>query len=319
MRWNHIKTVMIIILLIVNIWLIYLIAGRYMTREFLDGDVIRDTIEILGRSNVYISEDQIDVRKRDADIYTALRGENYFTDVVACFTDSSVDEMLPTPGGMRLVAESGDSFLLGEDFSVTYYAAEWDRTALSELCARAAAEGERISPDGFAFGRAKREIRRLLEGGVSAAGVVSVSHMRAEITEVRHFDGYYLVQCRQTLDGMPLGTNAVSCLCDEKGNMFRLDGVWSFCPPTGSYSAQLYDQINILFIEKAVLDELRDAGAQDGGIHLDSLRLCYVINTAEDGEGGTRVFYSPAWQISYTDGSERIYSAVTGELVDSPA
>lgn len=46
---------------------------------------------------------------------------------------------------------------------------------------------------------------------------------------------------------------------------------------------------------------------------LENLSLCYILNTASDDDGRSMVYYSPAWHIRYTDGTEHLYSAVTGE------
>ncbi len=316
MRWNHIKTVMIVILIGVNLWLLYLILGQYFTREYLDADVVEDTVRILARSDIHIAVDQISTKKEDADIYEAVRGEDYFLSAAECFTDSPINEMLPTPNGMRLTADNGDSILIGENFEVAFLAAGQSRADMEKLSARILAEGSAVSADAFSFRRAKREIIRLLEKEISVPGAAAVAHTRPAVREVLAYDGYYLVRCQQVLGERELSADGIVCLCDTNGKILWLDGVWSFLMLTHNYSAQFYDRINILFIEKTAIDEMRVSGEIDAGMYVDSLTLNYVMNTASDKSGTeVRVFFSPAWRIRYTDGTERVYSAVTGEPV----
>lgn len=66
-------------------------------------------------------------------------------------------------------------------------------------------------------------------------------------------------------------------------------------------------------MEKAALADLRTSGEVEGAMTLENLSLCYILNTASDDDGRSMVYYSPAWHIRYTDGTEHLYSAVTGE------
>ena len=71
MRWQHIKTVMIAILLVVNLWLGGLLINRNLTQNYLDKDVLQNTVEILGRDGILLSVDQLDAGRRTADLFSA--------------------------------------------------------------------------------------------------------------------------------------------------------------------------------------------------------------------------------------------------------
>ena len=45
MRWNHIKTVTICLLLLVNVWLVVLLAQRYAERTYPDANALQNAVE----------------------------------------------------------------------------------------------------------------------------------------------------------------------------------------------------------------------------------------------------------------------------------
>lgn len=313
MRWKNIKTVMIVILLAVNVWLIYLLAGRYRAQTYLDSDLLRNTVEILARDEIYLTVDQLDARRRGADVYAAELCDDYFEQVAAIFTSSPVTEVFPTPTGMRFITEREETVSVSVGFDLTYVCAGASREAFSGLCTTIAGEGEPVAVGGFSLRSLRDTLDTLLSSTVSGGGSVAPAHAKLCFDAAWQQDGYTLMQCSQEMDEKKINGHTVVCLFDEEGKLLYLNGTWSFLSLAHNYSAQLYDQINILFMEKAALADLRASGEVEGAMTLESLSLCYILNTASDDDGRSMVYYSPAWRIRYVDGTEHLYSAVTGE------
>lgn len=313
MRWKHIKTVMIAILLVVNVWLISLLVSRYRAQTYLDSDLLQNTVEILGRDEIYLTVDQLDARRRDADVYAAEMSDDYFEQLAGIFTTSSITEVFPTPTGMRFITESEETISVSDGFDLTYVSAGASRETMETLCAAIINGGETAAVGSFSLRSLRETLDSLLSSTVSTGGNVAPAHAKLCFDAAWQRDGYTLIQCSQEMDGRKINGHTVLCLFDEGGTLLYLDGTWSFLSLVRNYSAQLYDQINILFMEKAALADLRASGEVEGAVTLESLSLCYILNTAAADDGGSMVYYSPAWRIRYTDGSEHLYSAVTGE------
>ena len=316
MRWQHIKTVMIVILFGVNLWMIYLLVGRYTAQAYFSVDVLQNTVDILARDDIHLTVNQIDPRKRDAEIYEAVMSETYFTDVAAIFTDSPINEMFPTPTGVRLTADNQDTISLNNAFGINFLAGGQERKTMEVIAEWAVRAGEQLTPSHFSLRELRSSLEERLIIALTESGTVAPVHAKLSIDAVYRFGDYHLFLCSQEIDGLKLSAHTLQWLCDSAGNLLWLDGTWSFLSLVGNYSAQLYDQINILFIERDTLDALRETESV-GPMTVDEIRFCYVFHLAADKEtAGRLVYYSPAWQICYIDGTQHTYNAVTGERID---
>lgn len=320
MRWKSIKTVMIVILLGVNLWLIYLLVGRYMAQTYFGHDVLQNAVEILARDGIVLSAEQIDPKRRNADVYAAEKSVDYDDGVAAVFTASPINEVFPTPAGVRMIADNGDVISLNQGFGVSFLAGGEERETVTAIADWAVRAGDPLPPEQYAL-RGLREVLETRLNAETSGGAVVTVHAKLCFDAAYRFGEYTLFRCSQEIDGKKISGHTVDCLFDADGSLIWLDGTWGFLSLVRNYSAQLYDQINILFIEKTARAEQRlgDPDAVPGTLTLASMQMCYILNVADDAEtGGSHVYYSPAWQIAYTDGTVRTYSAVTGEAVGTP-
>lgn len=320
MRWQHIKTVMIVILLAVNLWLGGLLINRNLMQNYLDKDVLQNTVEILGRDGILLSVDQLDPGRRDADLFSAPILDDYNMAVAEMLADSPAADVFPTPsGGIRVLTETGETLVLDEGFGLFYLPSGQERDVVAQLRGRLLTEGNAVSPGSFGLRELRRAVESLLSESVSGE-TASPARAQTEIVLAHRLGEYTLIRCRQTVDGREILGHVLDCLFAGDGTLLCLDGNWSFLPLSGNYSAPLYDQINILFMEKAAVDVLRERGDVQGALTLASLDLCYVLCHAEEADSrGDGVYYSPAWRICYTDGTERIYNAITGTPITGNA
>lgn len=315
MRWNHIKTVTICLLLLVNVWLIFLLAERHAERTYPDANALQNTVEILARDGIHLTADQLSHANPDADIYAAILREDYYEAAAALFSASPIDNVFPTPRGVRILTEAGDSFSFGADYSVSYLRGGENREELVNLAEEIPVQGEKLSPGSLKLRKLRQNLKDLLEAHVGGSGTAAVG-TRLTFDEVYCMGDRYLVRCSQTVDGRLLLNHQVSALCSAEGELLLLDGTWSFLSLVRNYSAPLYDRINILFIEKDAVEELRTHGEAAESLTLESLSLCYVPSSAGEAESGERaVYFSPAWCIAYTDGTVHVYHGITGESI----
>lgn len=314
MRWNHIKTVTVCLLLLVNVWLVVLLVQRHAERTYPDADALQNAVEILARDGIQLTADQISQAHPDADIYGAVLREDYYETAAALFSASPIDNVFPTPRGVRILTEAGDSLSFGSDYSVSYLRGGEDRESMEELAEQIPARGELLSSGSLKLRKLRRNLQDLLESRVGTGGGASVgTHLTFD--EIYRLDDHYLVRCSQTVDGRLLQGHRVSALCSAEGELLFLDGTWSFLSLVRNYSAPLYDRINILFIEKDTVGELRARGEAAESLTLESLSLCYVPTSVSEMSGESAVYFFPAWRIAYTDGTVRVYHGITGELI----
>ncbi len=316
MRWNSIKTVMIVILLGVNLWLVWLLSGRFDARNYFDDATVQNAVEILGRDGIHLAPEQIDTRKREADLYVADMPEDYHERLAAVFTGGSpVGEAYPTPTGQRMIAENGDTVTITGNFGVGYLAAGQNREQLAVSAEWAVRLLEPIDPKQRGLRGLRETLSERLTAGVSDSAATAPLGIRIRYEAAYRFGTYTLFVCRQEIDGKAVADHTVRALFDEAGKLVWLDGIWSFLSLSGNYSAPLYDQINILFMERTA--RLGAEGDEELALHLAAMTSCYVLTPVADADGeGSTVYFSPAWQIIYADGENVTYSAVTGEAVD---
>lgn len=315
MRWNHIKTVTICLLLLVNVWLIFLLAQRHIERTYPDADVLQNTVEILAREGIILTADQLSQARPDADIYAAVLREDYYEAAAALFSASPIDNVFPTPRGVRILTKAGDSLSFGSDYAVSYLRGGENRDDMAKLAEQIPEQGEKLATGSIKLRNLRQGLKALLESYVGGSGTVAVG-TRLTFDEIYRMDDRYFVRCSQTVDGRLLLDHRVSAVCSAEGELLFLDGTWSFLSLVRNYSAPLYDRINILFIEKDTVEGLRAEGEAADSLTLESLTLCYVpASAAESGSGDRAVYFSPAWRIAYTDGTVRVYHGITGELI----
>jgi len=59
MRWNNIKTILLVILLAADLFMLINLIHRDRSLNYIGADVIEDTVEVLAASNVYVNSDII--------------------------------------------------------------------------------------------------------------------------------------------------------------------------------------------------------------------------------------------------------------------
>jgi len=101
--------------------------------------------------------------------------------------------------------------------------------------------------------------------------------------------------------------NLISAFAVKEDAVVGMSGEWCFSPLDASYSAQLLDQINILYtVKDRILEARGEAGLP---VTVDSLKLGY---TSYFGGDGDRFYLIPAWKLTLEDGETYTINALNG-------
>ena len=102
--------------------------------------------------------------------------------------------------------------------------------------------------------------------------------------------------------------NFISTLAVYGGEVIAVQGSWCFAQLDTSYSAQLLDQINILYNVKNRILEEREAGGSEI-VTVSALSLEYAAYFRSDTD---HYYLIPVWQAEKDDGKSYIINAVDG-------
>lgn len=311
MDLKRIKTVMIVILLAINAFLIYNIASDYFEKNYIDDATLQNTAQILSRSGIDIDLSCVPSKKLTSSIYESFFLDDYNEKAAVLLSGSEIENAFSVPDGMRFVAKNGDQIEFSDRFGVVFTSAEANRyIAFSEIISSAfAMESLPVDKDDAVVAR----LKDLLSSDASP----TVGYAKMDVSCTGNYfvesTGYRILKFTQTMDKVPVYGHDVFCVIEGE-KLIYMEGIWSFLPTDAKYSSQLYDQVNILFMEKKSIDQIR-ADREKAGIEVqteyrvekvDSV-YCTYFN-----DGKTGVYFIPAWRITYDDGSESVYDAQSG-------
>ena len=128
------------------------------------------------------------------------------------------------------------------------------------------------------------------------------------IASVHGYDnGRTYVRCLRQIDGVEITENAVICVV-ENGVVTEAAGKWCFMNFAESYTAQLSDITNILFMMKRTLAGM---DIPNGRCMVLGLEQCYSLYFLAQNEGFCLI---PCWRVKTDTAGELVYSALDGTL-----
>ena len=309
MDLKRIKTVMIVILIIINAFFVYNLAIEYRDRVYIDDSVLEDAVNILSRSGIEIASDIIPKKKPDTPVYEGLFGEDYNESVAKLLSGSEIESAFSIPQGMRFVAENGSVVEISTDYDVVFYSSDADRyAAFSGIISGALANGTVDDTADFS-----KDLYDLLCRDISASvGYESFGAVCDGVYRDKE-SGYSIVKYSQTLGDAPLYGHEIYSVFD-RDSLVYMEGKWTFLSTNKEYSSQLYDQVNILFMEKKSVDktlaEYKERGeTPDISLEIAALDSVYCTYFNDDRSG---LYFIPAWCITYADGRSVVYDTHSG-------
>ncbi len=313
MGWNRVKIVVIAVLCAFNLFLLYMIREQARQSEYLPEPSVEKIIQLLEKDGITIADGALSRKKETAVIYGGTLAEAYFTDTASALSGSEVSLSFPSPNGVVLSMENGDRCAFDGGFQIRYEASDF-----SELLEeRGFFEADFIASveNGALAALSSREESRL-------SATVERFLMRADgITErsASYPIGYELLFCgrdeaskvdyfvcvQRVRDTRV--TNLCSAFAVFEGEVIGMSGEWCFAEIETTYSAQLYDQINILYSVKERIMAEGDSVSTE----ITSLALVYAVYYHAD----TGMFYMiPAWNVTTDTGETYLFNGVDGTL-----
>ncbi len=308
---KRIKTVMILILVAINAFFVYNLVSDHLEKNYINDATVKNAVEILTREGIEIDVSAVPKKKLTLPIYESIFDEEHNEKVVALFSDADIESTFSIPDGMRFVTKNADQIEFSEEFGIVFVSGESDRyTDFSNMIASVPQTDFLPAETDDAL---IKSVKEMLSADTSAS--VGYAKLGAQCTGVYDDEttGYRFLRFSQTMDKTPIYGHDIICVADGE-KLLYLEGLWSFLSTDAEYSSQLYDQVNILFMEKKSIDAVK-AEHEAAGLEvqteyriekIDSV-YCTYFNDSKTG-----IYFIPAWRITYFDGSESVYDALNG-------
>ena len=306
--WRVVKITLIAFLLLANVFMLWFLQSVFRSAEYLPEDTIRQARELLRSDGIVIGQRVVDPKKVNLPIYEGSLAEDYHASVAAKLSGSNVSLTFDAPNGVVISMENGDRFMFSDGFDIRYTAG--GSPEFSALDYKSVASLPPLTADEVES--ARKAVTSLLAkiGGTTAERGQKASHLytftvcgRDDATGIQYCVAEQVVEGKALVD-----FRAVFAVSD--GDVIGMNGSWCFASTDGVYSAQLLDQINILYsVRNRILEERGDA--KDSREEILSLEIGYAVYFRSD----TESFYLiPAWIVRCESGKTYSINAVDGTL-----
>ncbi len=311
MGWNRVKLILAAVLLCANLVLFGLIQSQARSSDYIPDEAVKRLLTLLEKDGISVIDDALKTKRQTMVIYGGDMGDTYFTDAAKALSGSKVSLSFTAPGGETYTMENGDRCAFDGGFSLRYEARDLservgdvafsalDPANVSALATVTEVAARDVWP-------VERTVSRFFER-VNGALDRSLQNGILFDRQGCFYDGntgvYYYV-CTQRLRETPV-TNLCAVLAVYENEVIGMKGEWCLSPVDTTYSAQLYDQVNILY---RVKDRIAEDSASER-IAVTSLSLAYVVHYHAD---GSRYYFLPAWCVTTDEGASYMLNAVNG-------
>lgn len=303
-----VKITLIAVLLLANVFMMWFQQSLSHSAEYLPEESIRQARELLRSDGIIIGQRVVDAKKVSLPIYEGTLAENYHETVATKLSGSGAALSFDAPNGVVLSMANGDRFTFSDGFDIRYTAngsAEHlsaDRQDVTDLAPLPSGEEDGVRRAVAAF--LDRVGAPNGERGQSASFRYVISSFgRDDATGTLYCVGEQMVDRQSSVN-----FRAVFAVRDKR--VIGMSGSWCFASTDGIYSAQLLDQINILYsVRSRILEEWGEA--VDSREEILSLEIGYAVYF----RSGTESFYLiPAWIVQTGSGKTYSINAVDGTL-----
>ncbi len=335
MSWSRIKTLLILLLLAVNIYLVYAIASQYEVTARIPADEIEAAAGLLKKDGITIADDALSGRRLDLKVWRSAflkdGGEDGRELVISRLFGSADYTRHMTGSGFDAAVEGKGtlSFSDSDPLYISYTADGCDYAGEADEAASDPGSDRQVS--WMRRANLANQFDQFLAGGESSS--LTGDEKRAE-TEVDlaiydRNDRRYIAHFVQKLDG---------CEIDGCGGYFSVKGdtvdyirgsVVLMSDPVG-YKAELLDEINVLFLERdslsvgigdisggseVVSGDAPSAPADDISRTVRSSSPVYCVIWSSD---KSEFYLIPSWKLVYDyeggESGESIRNAVNGSV-----
>lgn len=296
MNSKNILKLLAVLLILANIVLLIMVLSAYKEKYYIDDSYIENTYSIFNNEGIEIESGAIPNEKFSGNIYSAATDEDYYETVAKNITGETISTRFLMPGGFALTTEKGKSLEFSEDYYFKYSFSETETVPLSPFSAETVSYGMKNK----LFDLASEFLSAKDEGLYpSDAEILNVSYDQPS--------ELYYIMLAQTVNGVALHGHELLLVIDKEGSVRYAEGKWCFFYNTERYSSQIYDQVNILFIDKA-------SRAEENAPGIIRVAPYYIIYSNEE---DSSVLLVPAWRIDYSDGTYKLYDAENGSAAQT--
>lgn len=315
MNINRVLSILLILLVVVNIYLGVSIYSLYRSRNYIDDDLLTAAVEKFTANGITLHEGAIPTRKQEGYIYVGeLDDYNYAGVVKELSGPDSVDNFTLMPDGYKYTLKNGDVFEFKNNYEFSYNLEKYksilaDDTSLNieDLQVATGTEAAAVSEKITAFFKKPAFV------GTYPVDIVIDKVLYGGKMQESGADVYY-AYFYQAIDGVRLKGFDITAIVSAYNSEYYLTaahGRYSFFRITERFDSQIYDQVNILFIDKY-------AGTYDGETGekiISDVSPVYTAYPGNETEGQRReVYFVPAWKITYGSGNYNVYNAYNGAL-----
>lgn len=314
MNFKNVKIFFIILLLAVNIFLLVNFVSSDRKSSHIDAQTITNIVKILESNGISIGRETIPDEHFTSDIIEAEFDSGYYERVAAAVSLSEKESVNIMPdSSLKIIMKNGDQFSLDLKFRVEYVSDGLSMITAAEF-AEMFSSKDTAESLGFAgsslTGNEKKAVKaflapqELFQADSAFSYTVSSIYANGETK---------LAVCRQTIDGTEIRDHVMYIELKD-GRVSRAAGMWFYIHSFKTYSADVYDQLSVLFEELDYKNsQLSDTDPMNSSYAITDMSFTYCIywNTQQDG-----LFFIPAWKIATDNGETRFYNAVNCKLYE---
>ena len=304
--WRVVKITLAIVLVLANLFMVWFLDSVFRADAYIPEETIRQARELLRSDGIVIGQRVVDSKKVNLPIYEGTLPQDYHASVAAGLSGSDVIRSFDAPNGVVISMANGDRYMFSDGFDIRYTAGVSTETVSVEAENVAA-----LSPLSAGMEDSVRRAVSKFLGRAGAAHSDQSASLTYTVVDYGRDDatGILYCVCEQAVDRRSLADfRAVFAVSD--GKVVGMSGSWCFASTDGIYSAQLLDQINILYsVRNRILEER--GNATDSREEILSLEIGYAVYFRSD----TESFYLiPAWIVQTGSGKTYSINAVNGTL-----
>ena len=306
MNWKKLKVLAIALLLLVDGFFLFMIVQRNYHSTHYDGEVIDSAIGVFRKSELYVDRSFLEDKVVTLPVYTGRAVSDLSQTAVARTLIAAGYRLSEVSGGIRCTDAIGE-FYFGNDFAF-YYTEHGLYDRPSDLLATE--RYIRLTPENVY----RQDALRVAANFVARYNLRSLGEGAFDY-EIAYGEVYssginYIVTLTQRIDGVPIYGEI--CLLISGGRVMAADGVFVTSSPDRRESAEMTDLINVLFMEKAFLDERYREGGSFSYTPMVLSKVVYSYAVYFDAEG--TFYFVPLCTVSYMNGESRSYNCVSRKL-----
>ena len=299
MNIKKIVRLLLLLLSAVNIILLIMVCSLYKNKYYIDDDYIADAIDIFNADNITITDDAIPSEKLQTYIYSTSGSDNYYEETATALSGDEISLRFRLPDGYTITTVNEDRFEFGSDYYFKYIKSDCPEQIENKQ--QDESNGNPIS-SGIRYNKINKAIKLFLLG----KGDSPTYNYSFDIENINYHNtaNLYTAELYQTIDDVRIYGKQIKIVLNSEYEILYIEGNWCFSFITDRFSAQIYDQVNILFIDKA-----SDTYDTENGIN--DVHPYYIMYN--DGDNGSALII-PSWKITYSSGKSNVYNAENGEL-----